>query len=81
MSATAPRHTVADFLDRLADGRSGDEEWRALAVAHCEDAVLEDARCRCMRLAIAAPPWRDRSAAGREGFRALASELRDSGWA
>ncbi len=76
MIGPAARLAFADFLDRLAVGRASPEEWESLAVAHYGDEVLEDVRRRCVRLAIGSSSWGDWTASEREGFRALAAELR-----
>lgn len=76
MVVPVARLTFADFLDRLALGQASPEEWRSRAVAHYGDEVLEDVRRRCVRLAIGSSSWGDWSASEREGFRALATELR-----
>jgi hypothetical protein len=70
------RLSFADFLDRLALGQASPEEWQSLAVEHYRDEVLEDVRRRCVLLAISSSIWGDWSASEREGFQALASELR-----
>jgi hypothetical protein len=76
MAGPVARLTFADFLDRLALGQASLGEWQSLAVAHYGDEVLEDVRRRCVRLANGASSWGDWSASEREGFRALATELR-----
>ena len=70
------RLAFADFLDRLALDLASEEEWTSRVVEHYGDEVLEDVRRRCVRLAIASSAWGEWSESEREGFRALASELR-----
>jgi hypothetical protein len=76
MDGPDARLTFAHFLDRLALGQASAEEWQSLVVEHYRDEVLEDVRRRCVRLAIGSSTWGDWSASEREGFQALASELR-----
>jgi hypothetical protein len=76
MDPTNHRPTYSAFLERLAIDQETVEEWLALAVTHYHDPDFEDARRRCVRLALNATRWGDWSATQREGFLSLAYEFR-----
>lgn len=67
MAPPGPRLPFAGFLDRPAADCASAEEWQAHAVAHYGDAVLEDVRRQCVRLAIDAASWGHWLASEREG--------------
>jgi hypothetical protein len=74
------RLQFADFLDRLADGPVGAEEWLSFVVTHYPDEFLEEIRRQCVRLACGYGDRDQRpdTPAGREVLRLWAGQLRAS---
>lgn len=72
------RTTFSDFLDRLADGRTGPLEWQRLVVAHYADAFLEEMRRCTLRLMQDRLPYHGNSETGRDALRCWAMALRSS---
>lgn len=80
MGTEAHRQAFADFLDRIARGGDGRDEWCRLVVAHYFDEQLEEIRCRLARLSIerdpgGSPAWQD---SDREQLRTWAGLLRET---
>jgi hypothetical protein len=78
MNQSQKRQDFADFLDRLAQIQSTKEEWELFCVEPYADDVLEDVRQRCVQLSIGVSNWGQLTLAERDGFQALATELRHS---
>ena len=70
------RRQFADFLDRLAASKAGDQEWVSFVVTHYQDEFLEEMRRCTVRLGIGESEYQLDSPEGRQILRAWAIAIR-----